>query len=240
MTVKSVEVAFVKAEVEARSVPFVTFRNPLTVEEAFARNPAPKVASPPARKVEDAWRGAPATMRPDAAVEDAWDTNPAFKVARLWARKAPEVVRVESTVEEAEEIYPPTAVKRPVVRKVLATDDEAPAENPPEASSVNTDEEAVFWTMRAEPVCPVNVFKVRFEAVVEVAAMVATEFTSAEVVPTARLSVFVWRYTTVPASVHPAPVVIPAQTGFAEAPWVWRNWPEVPGASAASVPAEEK
>ena len=188
------------------------------MDEAFARNPDPRVASPPARSVLDAWN-TPATFK-EEAVEDAVETNPAPKVARLPARKVddawsglPATMRPEEKVEEATEMKPPApALKSP------ATDDDAAAENPPEASSVNTDEEAVFWTMRAEPVWPVNVFKVRFEAVVEVAAMVVTEFTSALEVPTARLSVKVVSATSVPASVQPAPVVMPAHWGFAEAP----------------------
>ena len=90
-------------------------------------------------------------------------------------------------VEDAVPMRPPPARKRP------ATEEEAPAANPPEASSVKTDEDAAFCTRSAAPVWPVSVFKVRFEAVVEVAAIVATEFTSALVVPTAKLSVTVVR-----------------------------------------------
>ena len=147
-----------------------------TVEEARERKPAPKVASPPARKVEDAWSGEPAMMSP------------------------------EEKVLEATEMNPPPARKRP------ATDEEAPAANPPEASSVKTDEEATFCTRSASPVWPVKTFKVRFEAVVEVAAIVATAFTSGLEVPTPRLSVMVVNATTVPKSVHAVPWSVPQMT----------------------------
>ena len=111
-------------------------------------NPA-SVESPPTRSVLEAWRGEPATTRP------------------------------EENVEEAVAIKPPEAFREKIVV------------------------EAAFCTERAEPVCPVSVFKTRLVAAVEVAAIVATEVTSAEVVPTERLSERVVRWTRVPASVKP-------------------------------------
>ena len=57
--------------------------------------------------------------------------------------------------------------------------------------------------MRGAPVCPPNMRKVKMLEVVEVAATVRTELTSAVVVPIATLSVRVWRRTNVPSSCHP-------------------------------------
>ena len=105
----------------------------------------------------------------------------------LDAARAPETVSAALTVEDAAEMNPA------LVRKSPATEEDAPAANPPEASSVNTDEDAVSCTMRADPVWAVKTFKVRFVAVVDVAAIVATEFTSGLEVPTPKLSVMVVR-----------------------------------------------
>ena len=132
------------------------------------------------------------------------------------------------------------AIKAPVVVSAAEKVEEADAMRPPKGFKEKTVLEAASWTRSADPVWPVKVRSARFVAVVEVAAMVATARTSAVVVPTARLSVTVVRCTKVPASVHPAPLVIEAHVGFAPAPWVWRNWPEVPGARAAIAPAPEK
>ena len=182
--------------------------------------------------MEEAWSGEPETRRPFEAVDDevvmkpvsverasAWRVEYRRTAPVAWKveeeERVPETAREEATEEEAEEMMPPTAEVRPVVRKVEATDEDAPAANPPEASRVNTDEEATFCTRRASPVCAVRTLRVRLEAVVEVAAMVATALTSGEEVPTARLSVKVVSETTVPESVKP-PALAPvdAQVRF--------------------------
>ena len=66
-------------------------------------------------------------------------------------------------------------------------------------------EEAAFWTERAFWVVVPRSLRVKRLEVVEVAATVRTERTSAEVVPTATLSVSAVSLTKVPASVHPPP-----------------------------------
>ncbi len=66
-----------------------------------------------------------------------------------------------------------------VIRKLPAMEDEALAAKPPVASMVNKVEEAEFWTIKAEAKAElVAVRKVRMveeAAVLEVAAIVATE-----------------------------------------------------------------
>ena len=64
-------------------------------------------------------------------------------------------------------------------------------------------EEAAFWTERAFWVVVPRSLRVKRLEVVEVAATVRTERTSAEVVPIATLSVKVWRRTKVPSSWKP-------------------------------------
>ena len=81
--------------------------------------------------------------------------------------------------------------------------EEAVPIKPPEASKVKRVVEAEFCTRKASPVWPKSVRKVRLVAVVEVAPIVATLRTSAEVVPTPRLSVTVVSLTKVPSSVKP-------------------------------------
>ena len=84
----------------------------------------------------------------------------------------------------------------------------AVAMSPPEVSRVKTEVDPEFVMTKGSPVCPVWSFKVRRRAVVEVAPIVATERTSAEVVPTPRVSVTVVSRTRVPSSVKPE--VLPA------------------------------
>ena len=126
------------------------------------------------------------TFKDDATVEEAAETNPEFKEASPWLRSAPPTVNEEAAV------------------------DEAVAMNPPEASRVKSVVEAASWTTRAEPVWEAKVFKVRFVAVVEVAAIVATLRTSALVVPMPRLSVTVVSLTSVPSSVNPETLPVSA------------------------------
>ena len=68
-------------------------------------------------------------------------------------------------------------------------------------------EEAAFWTERAFWVVVPRSLRVKRLEVVEVAATVRTERTSAEVVPIATLSVWVWRRTKVPSSWKPETLV---------------------------------
>ena len=89
----------------------------------------------------------------------------------------------------------------------------AVAISPPAAFRVKT-VEVPDWLMlvrvRASPVWFVKALRFRRLAVVEVAATVRTERTSAEVVPTARLSVRVCNRTRVPSSWNPERLRVPA------------------------------
>ena len=68
-------------------------------------------AVPDTRRVEEAWRS-PETPRAPDTVEDDCEMNP------VWARRRPEVVSVESTVDEARERKPETWVSSPVTVRV--------------------------------------------------------------------------------------------------------------------------
>ena len=170
--------------------------------------PAYAVVVPVTLSVEDAV-SAPPAVSPALTVEELWETNPVFKVARPWLRRAPPVVKSPEAVDEACDTNPPFKVARLCARrapdtvKVEAAVDDAVAMKPPEASRVKRVVEALSWMRSAEPLWLTRVRSTRFVEAVEVAAMVAMEVTFAEVVPTARLSVKVVRWTTVPASVKP-------------------------------------
>jgi hypothetical protein len=216
------------------------------VEELFARKPLYRVARPVERSELDA--ASVPTFKVFTTVEEApWARKPEESVARPEADSvelsvvAPRTPRVDPSVvapetRSVDEAWSGAfATVRPFDAVELAV-----AMNPPEAFKVKSVVEAASSTMSGLPVWPESTLRERrFEAVV-VAAMVCTDRTSGLEVPTPRLSVLVVRYTAVPASVQPAPEVMDAQTGFAPAPWVWRNCPDVPGASALTVPAAEK
>ena len=93
--------------------------------------------------------------------------------------------------------------------KLAATDEEALAAKPPKTSRVNKVVEAKFWTTRAatspleELVAVIKVRIVEEAALVEVAAMVATERASGVVVPIESKSVSVTNLTTRPSSRKP-------------------------------------
>ena len=67
--------------------------------------------------------------------------------------------------------------------------EEAVANSPPAGVREKTVVEEMFWTIKGAPVCPPSMRNVRRLEVVEVAATVRTELTSAVVVPIEKLSV---------------------------------------------------
>ena len=102
------------------------------------------------------------------------------------AERAPVTLRLETKVELAFAASPPAAV---MVKTVVVPD------------------WLTLVKVKASPVCPVKARRLRRFAVVEVAPMVRTALTSAEVVPTATLSVSVWRRTKIPSSWNPETLV---------------------------------
>ena len=133
------------------------------------------------------------------------------------ACKSPEIVSRFAKVEEAEErrlvkeespftASEEEAERAPVTLRLETKVEEACAASPPAAVMVNTvvvPDWLMFETVNASPVCPTKALRFRMFAVVEVAATVKTALVSAEVVPTATLSVKVWRRTKVPSSWKP-------------------------------------
>jgi hypothetical protein len=186
-----------------------TFKVEAAVEDACDTNPPARVAKPVLESVpelvsdvkepEPAVIGIPeARIEPPVTVRPDADASPPPPVEEIPPAKVEVAVPpTKMTVEEAW-IGEPATTSPP-----LLIVEDAVAINPPEELREKTVVEEMFWTTNGFPLCPPVIRRVRRFAVVEVAPMVRTDLTSAEVVPMDTLSVWVINLTNVPSSVQP-------------------------------------